>query len=335
MFPVMAPTPSPAPVPQRTGPRRLVGYGIWLAAVIVAWLAINVGMDDPASADERFTGLWPPTHPYWFNPLIAVVALVPASVLGVRLGRAFGARSRIGSAAIAFALGIVCWCLGNLVWFWYNTCTSWGAIGCSHAVEAPYPSLADIGFLLLLPCWGFAMVQLARVLATTGRDLLRLAWIPVLALLVTGYITLPAFHLFGLRVPNHSALFDSGYDRLQETFSVFYVVSDAALLSLSLILVVRARSAVGGLYFRPMLLASGALLLQYVADLVFDVRATHGTEFAGDVADLLYFCALFTMTLALQTLSHVHARLTADLAELGPLPSRSQDEAPDPVGSPR
>jgi hypothetical protein len=302
--------------PSATRARAALRVGLlaaWLGVVVVAWLAINFGMDDPGSADERFTGLWPPTHPYWFNPLIALVALVPAAWLGVSVARVFGARTKLGSAGIAFALGVIFWCLGNLVWFWYNTCTAWGALGCSSAVAAPYPSMADVGFLLLLPCWGFAMVQLARVLATSIGDVLRLAWIPLLAFAVTGFLTLPAFDVAGIHVACRSWLFDDGYSHAQTVFSLLYVCCDAVLLSFALIMLVRSRHAAGGWFFRPILLASIALIIQYAADLVFDLRVAHETEFAGDIADLLYFLALFTMLVGLHAMRGVHAKMERDL----------------------
>lgn len=297
---------------------RVVLLSTWLGVVLLAWLAINVGMAHPETADERFTGLWPPAHPYWFNPLIALVAIIPAVLLGWRVARAFGPRSRIGSAGIAFAGGIVTWSIGNLVWFWYNTCPSWRLLGCSDAIDAPYPSGADVGFLLLLPFWAFAMVQLARALATTLGDLVRMSWIPLVAFAVTGYITLPAFTVLGVHVPNRSALFSSGYDSVQTAFSIAYLVSDAALLSLSLMILVRARSAAGGWLIWPMLLASAALAFQYVADLVFDVRVAGDHYYAGDIADLCYFFALFTMTCALHALQTAQERMEQAMLALEP-----------------
>lgn len=325
----MDPMPAHRAATGRSRVLRIALLACWLGTVLIAWLAINVGMDDPAGADQTFDGLWPIDHPYWFNPLISFVAIIPAIVLGWQVARDFGARSYIGSAGIAFAAGICAWSIGNLIWFWYNTCPSWSVLGCDAALEAPYPSGADVGFLLLLPFWGFAMIQLARVVATSPRDLARLAWIPLVAFAVTGYITLPAFEVFGVTIPNRSALFDHGYTAVQEAFSIAYLVCDAALLSLALIVLVRARSAAGGWLFKPMLLASTALAIQYVADLTFDVRVSAGTSFAGDIADLLYFFALFTMVCALHALRSAHERMEASmLAAMGEL----EHAAPDGVG---
>jgi hypothetical protein len=292
---------------------RKVLLAAWFGAVIAAWLAINFGMDDPATADERFTGLWPPDHPYWFSPLISIGAIVAGGAYGMLVARAFGWRTRVGSAALGLAFGIVAWSFGNLVWFWYNTCTSWGSMGCAKAIETPYPSMADVGFLLLLPAWTFAMVQLARVLATTAADLLRLAWIPLVAVVATSYITVPPIHLGSVTIPGQGALFESGYSAAQQGFSTAYVIGDVVLLSLSLMVLVRSRAAAGGWFFRPMLLASGAMFLQYVADLVFDTRVAHDKYYAGDVADLLYFLALFTMVCCLHGLLGVHERMERSL----------------------
>jgi hypothetical protein len=305
----------------REGSRSRAGLRVGLLAlglgvVVVSWLLINFHIKDPGHADERFTGLFPPTHPYWFNPLIALVALVLAVWLGASVVRVFGVRTKLGSASLAFAAGVVFWSLGNLDWFWYNTCTAWQVLGCSHALETPYPSVADVGFLLLLPCWAFAMVQLARVLATSVGDVLRLGWIPLLVIAFTGYVTLPRFDVFGWTVPNHGTLFEDGYSTTQTIFSSVYVASDVLLLSFAFVILVRARLAVGGWFFRPLLFASAAFVLQYVADITFDVRVAHETEFAGDIADLLYFFALFTMLVGLHVMRGVHAKMEAQLERL-------------------
>ncbi|MBC7460119.1 MAG: hypothetical protein H7287_02020 [Thermoleophilia bacterium] len=315
----------PAPANQPTevaDPRRSrtllvrILLATWLIGVVAAYLAINVGMADPASADSTFTGLWPLNHPYWFNPLIALVAIVPALILGLKVGRAFGLRTRPGSAAAAFAAGIIAWSIGNLVWFWYNTCTSWGALGCAHTIEAPYPSAADVGFIGLLPCYAFAMVQLSRMLATTWGDVLRLAWIPVLAFAGTAFLMVPDFTVLGVHVPAQSLLFDEGYSATQTSFSVLYIVSDAVLLSMAVINLVRARQAAGGIFFRAVLLTAVALLLQYFGDLLFDVRVANGSEYAGDIADFIYFWALFVMVLGIYVLGRAHERLQAHVSSM-------------------
>jgi hypothetical protein len=315
--------PAPATEPTEAAvASRASGFAVrallaaWILAVVAAFLAINVFMKDPASADRHFTGLWPLTQPYWFNPLIALVAIVPALTFGIRVSRAFGLRTLAGSAAASFAAGIIAWSVGNLVWFWYNTCTAWGALGCAHATEAPYPSAADVGFIVLLPCYGFAAVQIARILATTWRDVLRLSWVPVLAFAVTAYLMLPAFTVLGVHVPNRSYIFAAGYDSSQTAFSIMYLVSDAVLLSLSVINLFRARHAAGGMFFRPVLFTAFALLLQYIGDLIFDVRVARGTEFAGDIADFTYFWALFVMVLGIYLLGRSYVRMQLQLADM-------------------
>jgi len=309
--------------------------GMWLLAVVLAFLAINIGMDDPAN--EPFRGLWPLTHPYWFNPLIALVALVPALVFGSSVARAFGLRTKAGSAALAFAAGIVAWCLGNLVWFWYNTCTSWGALGCDAAISAPYPSAADVGFIALLPCYAFAMVQLARMLATGWRDVLRLAWVPLVVAAVTVYVMFPSFSIAGVEVPNRSLLFDDGYTHAQVVFSVLYAITDAILLSMAIVIALRARHAAGGIFLRPMLCAAAALTLQYVADLVFNIRVANDTSFAGDIADFLYFWAMFVMVLGIYLLGRAHRRLQLQVTQMAAAMEFELDalhELGEPVATP-
>lgn len=295
-----------------TRPRPLsVFLAAWFIVVAAAWALINDGSSDPT---RPFPGFWPPTHPYYFNLLYAFVAIGPAAIAGIAATRAFGLRSRIGLAAGLFAAGIVVWALGNTVWFWYNSCGHLaevvGVLGCASDTETPYPSVADVGFLALLPLWGFALVQLWQVLATTTRDLLRLAWIPAVIAVFTGWLMLPEFTVLGVDVPARSLLFGEGYSTAETVFSSLYLASDVVILSLAAVLLVRSRHAAGGLLFRPILAICLSCALLYAGDVVFDIRVANDTYYNGDGSDGLYFLALFTMIVALQQLRAVHARLS-------------------------
>jgi hypothetical protein len=277
--------------------------GIWAAAVVVAWLIIN---SDDAVAHKSFDGLWPPWHPYYFNLLYAGFAIPPAIRLGLRVARSYGLQSHVGRAAMLFATGIVTWACGNLVWFMYNV----------DGTEVPYPSIADVGYLSLLPLWGAALAFLWMVIAVSWRDLLRLVWIPVVISAVTIYLVAPPFDIGSLHIENRSWLFDSSYSTSQTVFSTLYLVSDVVIMSMALILLVCSRRASGSTLFRPLLVVSISAMLLYVADLLFDSRVANGTYYNGDISDGLYWASLFAMLIALVSLRSSYDRLLAQFSSL-------------------
>ena len=287
-----------------------VAVSLWIMAAAVAWLVINI----TDARSSHFSHLWPPDHRYWFGVLVAIGGLLIAPACGLRAARTYGLQSYVGRAVLLFSVGLSMWSLGSVAWFWYNTCGEWpSALGCANGVEAPYPSIADAGFLLAAACYAAGLLVMCKPLGLDWREARAQWWIPALIIVVTGYFYLPPVH-FGPLVYGRAWLFNSGYTLTQSIFSTLYMVSDVAIMSLALLLLARARLAVGGMLFRPLLLVSASFIVLYFGDMVFDQRDSSGVYFNGDVSDGLYALAQAVLLVAFLVFRREHIQLTQRLA---------------------
>lgn len=281
----------------------------WIAATVAFWLWLNL----TDAGTREFEHLFPPTHGYWFNVLDSVVAIPIALGAAQITAEAYGLRSQVGRAVMLLALGVTCWGVGSMIWFWYNTCPQWSAFHCTHGTSTPYPSLADVGFLAIFPCAVLAFAQLGRVLAIDREYVVPKLWIPLVCLVVTAYLTLPAVEVAGVTF-GRSWLFDEGYGTSQIVFSLLYLLSDIVILSLGLMLLARSRETAGGMLVRPLLLLSCGLIALYLGDMVFDLRVSNDVYFNGDMADGLYAIAMMLFVLSFVRFRREHQLLNERIA---------------------
>ncbi|QNN54453.1 GGDEF domain-containing protein [Nocardioides mesophilus] len=189
-----------------------------------------------------------------------LLAVVLATVLCWLASRSPHAHAR---AWRALALGVGSWAAGQLVWTWYEV-----VLG----TEVPFPSLADVGFLLFPILTGVGLLdwlgdQSQAHAAARGRDVLDGAIIAV-SLLVLSWVTSLG-----------AAAADSSDGSTGLALSVAYPISDVILGTLVLLAVTRGRSAE-----RPVLLllalGLGALAL---ADSAYLYLVSLGDYTSADV----------------------------------------------------
>jgi hypothetical protein len=215
-----------------------------------------------------------PWDPTYYGVVYATAVLVPFLCFSLPIARRYGGMSSsIGRALIAFGTGLVLWGFGNCYWFIQNV----------RGVEAPYPSLADAGYLSMLPFAGWALLELSRVVGLTARDWRRLPLALAIAFPLNAYIMLPQ----GIG----AGTFDTP---LAAVISSTYVLSDVVLLGASILVALGARRAAGGRFFAPVLAVTATIALLYVGDLVFNFRIAQEYFYNADISDMLYGCFMVT-----------------------------------------
>src|SRR6185295_7553055 len=118
----------------------------YLALLVIGWLALFY-----EGATESFGN-------YFYSFAFSLIPLIGG------FGATFLARdwgnlgSAVGRAVFCISLGLFTWGAGSMVWSYYNF-----FVGDS----APYPGLADIGFVASLPLWIYGIISLSR--ATGAR----------------------------------------------------------------------------------------------------------------------------------------------------------------------
>ncbi|MFC6663558.1 putative bifunctional diguanylate cyclase/phosphodiesterase [Deinococcus multiflagellatus] len=195
--------------------------------------------------------------------LIFFAPCLLAAALGWTLSRRVGGQTR--RAWTLFTAGLLCWAAGQVAYVWLDLT---GA--------SPFPSLADVGYLLLAPCFFLGALHIWQPLPSRLLALglaLDVALI-VLALgtalwasLVAPVLTLYAGHPFALAV------------------AVAYPLSDLVVVALALVAAVWQPRGLGQM---QLALLGGGLAVLCVAHTVYAQQAARGAYLVGGPLDLLW-----------------------------------------------
>jgi len=173
-----------------------------------------------------------------------------------------------------FFMGMFLWFLGELIWTIYVLIL---------VVEVPYPSLADISYLVgYVPLFLALLLYLRTFRAAVTRRALASAGLVVLAVVLAS--------LYLLLTP----IFYSGGNSLTLALDIAYPVMDLALFTLSFL---------GFLMFfegklgEAWLLISLGLILTAVADLLFSYTTLQGIYFEGHPSELPYLWGYLALLL--------------------------------------
>ncbi|MCW2927333.1 MAG: sensor-containing diguanylate cyclase/phosphodiesterase [Thermoleophilia bacterium] len=281
----------------------------WTGAVIAHFTYVQARTDWGArDVPWDWTNPW---HPTYFGVVNATFFVVPFLMFHLPVAARYGGwSSAIGRAIIALGIGTTLWGFGNCYWFIQNV----------RGVEAPYPSLADAGYLAVLPFAGWALFELARVVGLDRRDW---RWLPAalaVAFPLNAYIMLPQ----GIG----AGTFDTP---LAAVISSTYVISDVVLLGISILVAIGARRAAGARFFAPVLAVTAAIAMLYVGDLVFNYRIANDLFYNAEVSDMIYgvFIILSSVAVWLFLRADVRAAAEAAAAHDSWSPLDEQDAAGD------
>jgi len=180
-----------------------------------------------------------------------------------------------------FFLGMFFWFLGELIWAIYALVLD---------IEVPYPSLADISYIVgYIPMFVAFLLYLKTFRAYIARKALASTGLAVLAVvLASSYLLL-------------MPIFSSSGNSMALALDVAYPVMDLALFTLSFLgFLTFFERKLGDAW----LLISLGLILTAVADLLFSYTTLQGIYFEGHPSELLYLWGYLALLLGF----HVHRR---------------------------
>ncbi len=223
-----------------------------------------------------------------------VLFLIPflGALFGFRNAKSWGGfKSAVGKALIFLSLGTLTWSLGMLAWNYYVFLAQ---------VEVPYPSLADIFFILSWPLWAFGVVYLSK--ATGVRFALReakgkamLFVVPLLAIAASYYL---------LVVVARGGVIDlEGSSGWKLFFDLFYPIGTAVILAMALTFFSLSMDFLGGRYKKPIAILILAFLVNYLSDFTFSLTTTNETYFNGHFEDFLFLSAMYMLSVSLSMMS--------------------------------
>lgn len=204
------------------------------------------------------------------------------AIIGLVFAKSWGGRkSVIGRATLSFSIGLLFQSFGQIVFSYYFY----------TGTMAPYPSLADIGFMGSIPFYAYGMLMIAKASGAhfSLKSFLKKAQvflIPLIMLLLSYFVFLKGYQ-FDFTQPIKTFL-DFGYP-----------LGDAIYVSIALLTFSLSRNFLGGIMKKPILFLIFALVFQYITDFTFLYQSSRGTFIGGGVNDFMYFISYFIMALSL------------------------------------
>ena len=208
-------------------------------------------------------------------------------VLSPRWG---GWRSALGKSVALLALGLVFWSIGTYIFSGYYNLLA--------EIDVPYPSLADVAYIISWPLWGMGIFFLSQ--ATGAHFALRKTGGKAILFLIPIAIVIGSFYLL-IHIARGGAIADDT-DTLKAFFDLFYPIGDVVILTAATLIFTLSYNYFGGFFKVPIYLILFGFLLNYISDFSFSYATTLGTFYAGGPVDLLFATTMFVLALGISFL---------------------------------
>jgi len=200
-------------------------------------------------------------------------------------------KSLMGRANFAFAFGLLAQAFGQSVFSYFFF----------SGIEAPYPSIADIGFFGSIPLYTYGIVLLAKASGIHFSFKLfsskMQAFLIPLGILILSYFILLKNYQFDWNQPL-TIFLDLGYP-----------FGQAVYVSLAIVTYFLTKFFLGGLLRKTVVLFIVALFVQYFADYAFLYQISRDTYIGGLEIDYLYLISYFVMTISIIQLGSVFYKI--------------------------
>lgn len=230
-----------------------------------------------------------PSFSYFLKPFLVGMTLLPliGGIIGLKNSFKWGGiKSVVGRSSLALSLGLIAWSGGMVIWNYYLFFTE---------VSVPYPSAADIIFILSWPLWTYGIWELSEAVG------IKFAWKKV----SKGFLIIPLIvTLFSVYLLMYVARGGVTYENFPKLFfDLFYPLGDIVILTVTVSIFLLLRKFLGGVYKTPMLILLFGFLLNYISDFLFSYTTTKETYFNGHVVDFLFMTTMFVLSIGLSMLN--------------------------------
>lgn len=242
---------------------------IYFAVIVIWWFLLYI-------QSVRYT-----TINYLYQFAFGLIPLL-GGISGIIKSKKWGGlKSKVGSALFYISLGLVTWGIGQMLWsVLYNIILK---------VEIPYPSLADIGYILSWPLWTIGIINLAH--ATGAKFSLRRVKGKLLLFIIPLILIVLSYYLLVI-VARGGVLTDLSTGTLKVFFDLAYPIGDILILTLVVLIYGLSLSYLGGRYKLPIVILLLGFVVNYIVDFSFSYVTTAGTYYNGHWVDLLFPTAM-------------------------------------------
>jgi hypothetical protein len=246
---------------------------LFLTVVLtIWWIVLQPFVSNPDLEHAKY--IWGS----WYQ----IIALI-GGISGFVIARSYGGfKSVLGRSISLFSLGLLFQCLGQSVYSYYNLFS---------AIQAPYPSLGDVGYFGSVILYSAGVLYLAK--ASGVKISMKSSLNKVQAILIPLVILGVSYGMF----LQHYTFEDSTLLKIVLDFG--YPLGQAFYVSIAILTLILSRKMLGGIMREPILFFLIALIVQYIADFNFLFHANNNTWFVGGVGDFLYLFAYVLMALSI------------------------------------
>ena len=253
---------------------------ILYAITVIFWLALIVVSKYALVGESTLSFLKLLTQiPLMVIPLVG-------GILGFRNSIAWGGlKSIIGRSILFLSLGLFTWGCGMIVWNYYIFFTG---------IEIPYPSFADVGYVLGLIFLIFGVWQLSKVVGVnfalrTKKGKVLLLLIPLVVISISVYLL--------VYVARGGVLVDTSTGYLKLFFDLLYPLGDVVNLTITVSIYLLSIKLLGGKYKIPILMLLAGFVMFYISDFSFSYTTTLETYSNGSFVDFLFTTTMFILSL--------------------------------------
>ncbi|OGY58071.1 MAG: hypothetical protein A3D47_02050 [Candidatus Colwellbacteria bacterium RIFCSPHIGHO2_02_FULL_43_15] len=230
-------------------------------------------------------------HNYLWGVFAQGIFPIIGAIYGFLLARKWGfLSSSLGRAIFFLSAGNILFGIASLTWGYYNIILS---------VEAPYPSLADVVYLLSYPLWAMGLINLGQGIGAgyklrtfKGKAALVLAPLVGIALTYFVFISIAQGGDFSFEGSNIIKIF----------FDISYLLGDAVIITTIGLIYGLFYKAFGGKFKSAINILLIGFFVEYLADAIFSYTTTQGTYYTSDLSDLLLTLSVFLIVVGVGAL---------------------------------
>ena len=217
----------------------------------------------------------------------AVLGILPimGSIFGFKNATKWGSfRSDIGKALLFLSAGLLTWGVGTLIFAYYNLILQ---------IAVPYPSLADLFYIISWPLWAISMINFSRATGVSfqlGNIVGRL-----ILFLVPLFMAMLSYYL--LITVAREGIIDLSSGLLKVFFDLAYPIGDVVILTIAVLIYGLSFKYLGGSFKWPIVIILAGFVMNYVSDFSFSYTTTKGTFFVASWVDLIFTVTFFLLSL--------------------------------------
>jgi hypothetical protein len=214
-------------------------------------------------------------HINTYEVMVTILPIV-GGILGMMVARNYSSfKSSFGQGIIFVSLYLFIWGLGQAAWTYYVIFSK---------VEIPYPSLADIGYLLAIPPALYGVYKLSQAMGVkyalrTRVGKITLIVIPLLCIIASYYL---------LIIVGRGGFPSADSINIKFIVDLAYPTSDLAIIAFSLTTIVLTRKQLGGRFRVPLYAILLGFVLMYIADFGLSYTSNNNTYHSGCWVDYFW-----------------------------------------------